>query len=411
MLRPGKSATLVDTAFTAVSALCVTGLQPVDTPAVWSPAGMVVLAVLIQVGGLGVMTLATLLGSLTAKRVGLRTRHTIAVSSNVTLREASKVTARIGVISFACEGAVAIVLAMRFWLADGIPLLTALGHGAFLAISSFNNAGFAVHSRNLMPHASDPFVLIPIMFSIVVGGIGFPVIMELMRQYRMPRHWSVHTKMVLTATPALIIAGALGTWLLEHANPGTLATMPLGDQLLNSFLHSISSRTAGFNSVDVNAMHSQTWLFTSILMAIGAGPAGTAGGMKVTTVFVLVLIMWSELRGNTFVPAFGKRLSRSIHRQAITVVGLMSMLMLASTFTITVLEQFTLDEILFEVVSAISTTGLSTGITGALSDPSKILLMALMFVGRVGPITLGTALALRTRPIMFEPPKERPIIG
>ena len=411
MLRPGPDPTLVDAAFTAVSALCVTGLATVDTVSVWSPYGMTVIAVLIQVGGLGVMTLATLLGSLTARRLGLRTRRAIEVSNNVTLRETKQVTLRITAISLSVEAAVAAVLMARFMLADGLPWPTALGRAVFLAVSAFNNAGFAVESSSLMTEANDPFVLVPIMVAIVLGGLGFPVIMELLRRYRLPKRWSVHTKMVVVATPVLIVGGALGTWLLEHANPGTLAGQSVSEQVLSSFFHSVSSRTAGFNSVDVGAMLPQTWLMTSILMAIGGSPAGTAGGMKITTVFVLLLIMWSEVRGDPFVMAFGKRLSRAVHRQVITVLGLMSLLMLVATFTVTVLEPFSLDEVLFEVVSATSTTGLSTGITADLATTSKVVLMVLMFVGRVGPITLGTALALRTRPILYEPAKERPIIG
>lgn len=411
MQVPGASPSLIDTAFTAVSALCVTGLATVNIVSEWSPYGLAVIAALIQVGGLGVMTLATVLGSLTARRLGLRTRRTIAMSSNVTLKETRQITLHVTAISLAFEAVVAVILTLRFYFADGFTIWEALGNGVFLAISSFNNAGFALHATNLMPQAGDAVILIPIMASIVIGGIGFPVIVELARMYRFPRRWSVHTKMVMTATPTLIIVGAVGTWLLEHNNPATLGGQGLGGQILSSFFHSITSRTAGFNTVDVGQMLPQTWLMTIILMAIGGAPAGTAGGMKITTVFVLALIMWSELRGDPFVPAFGKRLSRAVHRQVITVVGMMGLLMLVGTFVITILEPFSLDEVLFEVVSATSTTGLSTGITGNLKSSSKLVLMLLMFVGRVGPITLGTALALRTRPLLYEPPKERPIIG
>ncbi|MFC0676110.1 TrkH family potassium uptake protein [Brachybacterium hainanense] len=401
---------LVDALFTAASALCVTGLITVDTATYWSPLGQLVIMLLIQVGGLGVMTLSTLLALVAARRIGLRTRAAIARSSSGTLHDATGVIGRILVISLSVEALVAAALVLRF-LAEGRAPGTALFHGAFLAVSSFNNAGFALASDNLIGENSDPFVLVPLMIAVVLGGIGFPVIAELLRRLRTPRRWSLTTKLTLLGTGALLPAGTVLTLALESTNPATLGPMSWGDRLMNAVFHSVVSRTAGFNAIDTAAMRPESWMGTDVLMMIGGGSGGTAGGMKVTTVMVLLLIIRSELRGDPFVLAFGRRLSRAVHREVITVVGLMAALVAVGTFVILCLEPLPFDRVLFEVTSALSTTGLSTGITADLTAGSKILLVMLMFIGRVGPITLGTALVLRRRPLLYEPPKERPIIG
>ncbi|EWS81424.1 ATPase [Brachybacterium phenoliresistens] len=401
---------LVDALFTAASALCVTGLITVDTATYWSPAGQLVIMVLIQIGGLGVMTLSTLLAVLTVRRIGVRTRAAIAQSSAGTLQDAPAIIGRILAISFAVEAVIAAVLVVRYLL-DGMSAGTALFRGAFLAVSAFNNAGFALDSDSLIGENSDPFILAPVMVAVVLGGIGFPVIVEMLRRFRTPRRWSLTTKLTLTGTAVLLGAGTVLTLALESSNSATLGSMSWGDRLWNAVFHSVVSRTAGFNAIDTSAMRPESWLGTDVLMMIGGGSGGTAGGMKVTTVMVLLLIIRSELRGDPFVVAFGKRLSRAVHREVITVVGLMGALVAVSTFVVMVLESIPFDRVLFEVTSALSTTGLSTGITADLSPVSKILLVGLMIIGRVGPITLGTALALRRRPLLFEPPKERPTIG
>lgn len=401
---------VVDALFTAASALCVTGLITVDTATYWSRAGQVVILLLIQIGGLGVMTLSTLLAVFTVRRIGVRTRAAIARTSAGTLQDAPAIIGRILAISGIVEGVVAAVLTVRY-LVDGLPVGTAIFRGVFHAVSAFNNAGFALHSDNLISENTDPFVLGPLMVAVVLGGIGFPVIVELLRRFRLPHRWSLTTKLTLLGTAALLTAGSAFTLALESSNPGTLGPMSWGERILNAVFHSVVSRTAGFNALDTSVMRPESWMGTDVLMMIGGGSGGTAGGMKVTTVMVLLLIIRSELRGDPFVLAFGKRLSRAVHREVITVVGLMGALVAVSTFTVMILEPFPFDRVLFEVTSALSTTGLSTGITADLTAASKLLLVALMFIGRVGPITLGTALALRRRPLLYEPPKERPIIG
>jgi trk system potassium uptake protein TrkH len=198
---------------------------------------------------------------------------------------------------------------------------------------------------------------------------------------------------------------------IEWQNPETLGALDPGARVLAGFFQSVQTRTAGFNSVDIGAMHDESWLGMDVLMFIGAGPAGTAGGIKVTTFAVLFFIMMTELRGEGAVNIFGKRLSRAVHRQAITVVLIAVAVVVAGTLALMLITQLDLDRVLFEAVSAFATVGLSTGITTALPDAAKVVLVLLMFIGRLGPLTLGTAIALRDRRILYEFPKERPAIG
>ncbi len=401
----------VDALFTAVSALCVTGLTVLDTQSHWSLTGVVVIAVLIQIGGLGVMTLATMLGMVAARRLGLRSRVVSSVENRGQIAEVGMVMRNILLTSLAVESVVAAMLFLRFWLGHEMDWAAALGHAVFHAVSAFNNAGFALFEGNMTPYAEDALILLPLTLAVILGGLGFPVITELLRRVHLPRKLSLTAKIVLIVTPILLIAGTAATLLLEHDNPGTLGPMGWGGKILNAFFHSTVSRTAGFNAVDTGAMQPQTWLITDLLMLVGGGSAGTAGGLKITTVVVLLAIVRSELRGDPYVLVLGKRLSRAQHREVITIVVLMVGAIMAATVTLMMLGEGTLDSCLFEAVSAATTTGLSTGITGGLSDISKVVLSMLMFAGRVGPTTLGAALALRRRPLLYEPAKERLLIG
>lgn len=403
--------TVVDALFTAVSAVCLTGLIVVDTATAWTGTGQAVILVLIQLGGLGVMSIATILAKLTMRRLGMRARATAADEKRVTPGEALQAVRGIVTISLVVEGVTAAILFLRLLLGHGYPAGRALAHAVFHAVSAFNNAGFALHTDNLVGFDDDPLILLPIAAAVVLGGLGFPVIMEVLRGAGRPRHWSLTSKLVLSTTPVLLAGGALTTFVLERRPGRVLADMPLPQAWLGAVFHSVVSRTAGFNAVDVGAMAPETWLVTDVLMTIGGGPAGTAGGLKITTVVVLLAMARAELRGDPYVPLFGKRLSRAVHREAATLVMLMAASLLLATLALMLLDGQPLDRALFEVTSAASTTGLSTGITAALSDPSKLILCLLMFAGRVGPVTLLTAIALKRRPLQYEAPKERPILA
>lgn len=407
-----RSATFLEALFTATSALCVTGHIVVDTPVFWSPFGQIVIMVLIQIGGFGVMSLATLLGLLVARRLGLRTRLTaVSETHTVAVGDVRRVLVGVAVITLATEVVVAVLLTGRFWLAYDEPFGRAVWLGVFHAVSSFNNAGFALFSDNLMSFATDPWICLPICAAIILGGMGFPVIMELRRRIRFPRRWTLNTVTVVSGTTFLLVAGAVALTALEWSNPATLGPMDPAGRILAGFTMSVMPRTAGFNSIDVSQMHGASWYVTDILMFIGGGPAGTAGGLKITTFAVLLFIIVAELRGDTAVNMFGKRLPRSTHREALTVALLSLALVVGSTLAIMVMTPFGLDKVLFEVISAFATVGLSTGITADLPAAAQLILIVLMFIGRLGPVLLGTALALTRQKRMYELPKERPIIG
>ncbi|MEO5921128.1 MAG: potassium transporter TrkG [Pseudolysinimonas sp.] len=405
-------ATWSEALFTAVSALCVTGHVVVDTPTYWSGFGQVVILVLIQVGGLGVMTFASFVGLIVVRRLSLRTRLTTAAETHsVGLDDVKSLVRGVVMISLAIEGFIAAVLAIRFATAYEYSPLEAIWLGTFHGISSFNNAGFALFSDNMIGFVSDPIVSLAICVAVILGGLGFPVIVQLRRHLRRPLLWTMHTRLVLAFSAILLVAGTLFITGAEWNNPATLGSLDPASRILAGFFQSVQTRTAGFNTVDIGSMDGATLFGMDVLMFIGGGPAGTAGGIKVTTFGVLLFILLAEIRGDGVVNVFGKRLSRAVHRQAIAVVLLSVGVVVVSTIAIMLISGIDLDRVLFETISAFATVGLSTGITAGLPVPAQLIVVALMFVGRLGPITFATALALRERTVAYQFPKERPIIG
>jgi potassium uptake TrkH family protein len=408
----GGSASPIEALFTSMSALCVTGLIVVDTPSYWTGFGHAVILALIQIGGLGVMTLASVIGLAVIRRLSLRSRLTAAAETkSIGLDEVRGMVLGIVKISFSVEGIVAAILALQFGLTYGKPFGESVWLGVFHAVSSFNNAGFALFSDSMMPFVADPIICLPMCAAIILGGLGFPVIMQLRRHFTNPRLWTMNTRLVLWGTVLLLMLGTVFITLLEWDNPRTLGALDWPARLLAGFFQAVQTRTAGFNSIDTSAMHSTTWFGIDALMFIGGGPAGTAGGIKVTTFAVLFFIVVAEVRGDAVVNVFGKRLSRAVHRQAIAVALIAAALVGASTGALMLLTGLSLDQTAFEVISAFGTVGLSTGITAQTTVVGQIILMLLMFIGRLGPITFASALALRERRILYQLPKERPIIG
>lgn len=406
------NATFMEALFTATSAVCVTGLIVTDTPVFWSGFGQAVILVLIQIGGLGVMTVASLLGVLVTRRLDLRSRLVAAASTRaVSLGDVRRLLVRVVLLALVVEAAVALVLTVRYAVAYDESFGQALWQGVFHAVSAYNNAGFALFSLSLIDFVADPWICVPICVATIVGGLGLPVILEVLRERRRPRRWSVHTKITLVMTVLLLVGGTGFFLLAEWDNPATMGTLDTGGRILASFTQSAQARTAGFNSVNTADMHTETWLGTVILMFIGGGSGGTAGGIKVTTFAVLAVVIWSELRGDPDATVFDRRISVATQRQALTLALLSVAIVVLPTLWITALSPFTVDQILFEVTSAFSTTGLSTGITAQLAWYHQIVLVALMFIGRLGPITLGTALALRAHRRLYRLPESAPIIG
>lgn len=410
--QPGRSTTFLQALFTATSATCVTGLTVVDTPTHWSGFGQAVITGSVQVGGFGIMTLASLLGLLVARHLGLRTRLlTQAEARTVGLGDVGRVLRGVAVTQVTVEVLVALVLALRYGFGYGHGVGRSLWFGVFHSVSAFNNAGFALQSDNLIGFATDPWVCLPITASVVLGGVGYPVLLELRREVRSPRTWSLHTKVTLAGTGVLLLAGWVAVAVAEWGNERTLGRLSVPGRLLASFVQGAMPRSAGFNSLDYGAMHQTTWLATDALMFIGGGSASTAGGIKVTTFAVLLFAIVAEVRGDRAVDAFGRAIPNDVVRQAVTVALLGVAMVSAATMTLLALTGLPLDAVLFEAVSAFATAGLTTGITPDLPHAAQYVLCALMFAGRLGTITLASALALRQRTKLYALPEERTIVG
>jgi len=399
-------------AFTAVSASCVTGLAVVDTATYWSTFGQFVIMLLIQVGGFGIMTMATLLAILAGGRLGLSTRLVAQSESHASSMGNVKAILRtIGTTVVITEVFVGLVLAARFYFGYGYSLGSALWQGLFHSISAFNNAGFALYSDGLMGFNQDIWIIGPISAAIVAGGLGFPVFYELYRRWRVPEKWTVHAKVTILGYFSLLLVGCVGFAAFEWNNDGTIGQMSLWGKFVNVLLGGITPRTAGFNSIDYGKASHETWALNDALMFIGGGSAGTAGGIKVGTFILLAFVIWNEIRGETDVVVGNRTVPRELLRQAVTVVLLAIGVVALGMMTLLILTDYSLDVIAFEAISAFGTVGLSTGITPVLPGAAQLVLMALMYVGRIGTVTTATALALNTRHRHYRLPEERPIIG
>ncbi|MFF1384225.1 TrkH family potassium uptake protein [Arthrobacter sp. NPDC058288] len=409
---PTESDTAMPALFTSVSAVCVTGLITVDTATFWTPFGQAVILGLIQVGGFGIMTLATLLALLVRKNLGLR-GQLVAQSETHTLNfgDVRSVLVRVAKIMAAIEGSTAAVLTLRFWFGYDANPATALWHGVFHAVSAFNNAGFSLYSDNLVGLAADPWIIVPICAAVVAGGLGFPVIIALMRDGFRVKGWTVHVRLTVYGTLMLLAAGFVLFAVFEWNRPETLGPLSTGGKFLGALAGSVFPRTAGFNSIDYGAATPETLMVTNILMFIGGGSAGTAGGIKITTFLILGFAIWNEVRGREQVTIAHRSISSSAQRQALSVALLGVAAVIAGTLLLLMLTDYSLEKVLFESISAFATVGVSTGITYHLPASAQWVLMALMFVGRIGTITVASALALSAHPRLYHLPEERPIIG
>ena len=412
MTAPGRTTSFVDALFTAASAVTTTGLASVDTATHWTFLGQLLILVMTQLGGLGILISAALIGVLLARRLSLRTRLNAANEFRAEgFTDLRKLVRTVIGITLLIEAVVALLLFLRYVTHYGWDVGRAAWNGVFDSISAFTNLGYSLQSDNMMGFVGDPFVCLPLCAAVILGGLGFPVIAQLWKDWRRPLRWSMNTNLVVFGTVVLLLIGAAYLTIVEWDNPGTLGPLDPATRLLAGFFASVMTRSGGFNTVDIAAMSGESWFASDILMFIGTGPASVGGGIRITTFFVLFFVMLAEFRGEGNVNIFGKRLSRAVHRQAITVVLVSVAAVVAPTLLLLQLTELPLGRILFEVISAFSTTGLSTGITPDLPDAAKIVLAVLMLAGRVGPLTLGTALILRDRRILYEYPKERPVVG
>ncbi|MGA1531655.1 MAG: TrkH family potassium uptake protein [Aquiluna sp.] len=416
----GNSTDFVTAFFTAVSAVCITGLTVVDTGTHWSGFGQVVILFLIQLGGLGIVSFATLVGLLISGRISLRDRlNTLSEAKIIGIDNVPALLRTILLVYFGFEIALAIYLIARLRITYEESMGEAIWNGLFHAVSAFNNGGFSLYSDSMASFSQDLFVIAPIAVAVVVGGLAFPDLIELheriwglnKQQSGKPRRFSLHTRVTLAATIVLLTLGSVFIGVMEWSNPKTLGGLNVLEKLWNAAFMSAMPRSGGLSSVDVGQMDPATWLGLDFMMFIGGGSASTAGGIKVTTIAILFFIIYTEVRGETAVNVGNRRLPRSIQRQALTLVSLYAMLIIFSTIFLAATTDFSLDELLFDVISAAATVGLSTGITADLPDFAKVWLAILMFVGRLGPVVIASALALRVTRRHYELPKERPLIG
>ena len=414
--KNGQSIGLFDSLFTSTSAVCVTGLVVVDTGTTFSLFGQIVLIVLIQVGGLGFMVFATMLMVMLGRKISIRGRMLIRESMNASsLSDLGSLTRLYLLLSLAIELTGTITLCFRF-----VPLY-GWKHGTWMAlfhsVSAFCNAGFDLFGNyaSLTAFSGDPLVLLTVASLIILGGLGFSVILETARNRQGFRNLSLHTRIVLMTTLVLLLAGTVFYWIVERTNAETLAGCSEGEKILNAFFQSVTMRTAGFNSFDLSALRDGTKLFSSLLMMIGASPASTGGGIKTTTIAALTLLMLSVVRGESEVNVARRRLSDDISRRALAVAVLFLTTLLTGTLIISLIEngRFPLEDILFEASSAMGTVGVSAIGTPNLSSASRAILLPMMFLGRVGPLTLAVAVAKRQGGIRTASkyPEEKIMIG
>jgi trk system potassium uptake protein len=408
----GETTSFTDAAFTAASAVTVTGLTVYDTANHWSSLGHVVILLLVQVGGLGIMTAATTLILLVNRRLGVRSRLIAQTEHKaLSLGNAREVITRVAALFVSFETVFAVVLALRFIAGYDYPVGRAAWFGLFHSVSAFNNAGFALYSDSLEGFVRDAWICVPITVAVIIGGLGFPVLMEIYRERHQVWAWSVTTRLTLWVTGVLFLFGIVFFTVAEWTNDATFGPLSAPHKLLAGFVTGVMPRSGGFAVVPTSELGNDSWLVMDALMFIGAGSAGTSGGIKVTTFAVLAFVMLAEVRGEPDVTVTTRRIPYDVQRQALTVALSAVALVSVGTLILREMTSFSLDRVLFEVVSAFGTTGLSTGITAELPDPGKWLLMVLMFVGRVGTITAAAALALHGRARLYRLPEERVIVG
>lgn len=416
--QDGQSIGFLNALFTSTSAVCVTGLVVVDTATYWSNLGQAIIITLIQVGGLGFMTIGTMFALLTKKKINLRERLLIQESLNQDdLSGMVKLTRYVILITFLIEGIGAILLSFVFIPQFG--LLQGIWYSVFHSISAFCNAGFDLMGTtsgeysSLVSYVSNPMIVITISALIILGGIGFPVILDVINSKKLLR-LNLHSKVVLITTGILIVTGTLFIFIIEFNNPNTLGNLGFGGKFLAALFQSIAARTAGFATLDLASMYESSAFLIIILMFIGASPASTGGGIKTTTLATLLITVKSFISGKDEIVAFERRISGLLITKAIGIFFIGISFVVLGTFALSITDPgFSLLQCGFEIVSAIATVGSSIGGSPNLTTMGKIVVMLAMFIGRVGSLTIFVALlskgSRKQPPIRY--PEGKIIIG
>ncbi len=394
-MTQGGKISYIDAVFTSTSAICVTGLIVQDTPTYFTDMGKIVLLILIQIGGLGIMTVGSIFGLILGRKIHIRDKFYINSSFGSKQQfSASKFFMVIAGTTFTIEFVAFAIMTAIFYFKHLYPLRTSMTFSLFHTISAFCNAGFSLYSSSLQSFSSDIPLNIIFMVLIVLGGIGFPVISEIIA-YRRIKKFSIHAKVVMISTACLILIGAVMFFLLEFNNPESIAGKPISIKILSSFFQSITARTAGFNTTNIAGLNVATIFFLAFLMFIGASPGGTGGGIKTTTFAAVTAGGFSSISGRSDVVLLKRKMPQRLIYRALTLTITAIAIVIISTIGLLVFEKCSLKEALFEAISAFGTVGLSTGITQTLSIPGKIILILSMFIGRIGISTLSVAIAIR----------------
>ncbi|GAB3600059.1 TrkH family potassium uptake protein [Microbacterium tumbae] len=420
----GEITPLADALFTAVSTICVTGLATVDMANHWSPFGHVLIFLGVNIGALGVLTLASLMGMLISKRLGLRAKLLAAGDTNplrahggvvnesqtVRLGEVGQLLTTVAVSALIIEAAIAVLLYPALVMA-GVDPFAALWEAPYFSAMAFTNTGFAPNDGGVAVFADDYLVLSLLMVGVFLGSIGFPVIYTLAKHVWHVKKWSLHTKLTLVTTVLLFFVGAVVFVILEYDNPKTFGSMDAWDTTFQSLFLSAMTRSGGFNVIDMADLNGSSLLAASMLMFVGGGSASTAGGIKVTTLAVLAIAVWSEAKGRQSVEAFGRRIPSDVQRVALSVVAWGATIVALSTIIIAQITKADISHVLFDVISAFATVGLSSGLTAELPDAGSYVMAVTIFMGRVGTVTLAAAVAATSRTQYYSLPVERPIVG
>ena len=421
----GRVTPLADSLFTAVSVICVTGLSTVDMATHWSVFGHILVYLGVQIGAVGVLTMASILGLVISRRLGLRAKLIAASDSNplrihagpvaegqaVRLGEVGKLLATVAISMVVIEGLVAVLLFPRMLVA-GMSVGSSLWESLYYSAMAFTNTGFAPNAEGLTPFAEDFWFLGALMIGVFLGAIGFPVILAIASNLRKKRRrWSIHVKLTLLMSVILLVAGTILYIVLEYDNPKTFGKLDAGHTVFQSLFLSTMARSGGFSTINIDDLHGSSLLETDMLMFIGGGSASTAGGIKVTTLTVLFLAAVAEARGVESMDAFKRRIPIDVLRLSVAVALWGATIVAVSSILILQITKAPLDHVLFDVISAFATCGLSTGLTERLPDAGVYVLAATMFCGRVGTVTLAAALAQSQRKQLYQNPEERPLVG
>ena len=406
----GQGLGIIDALFTSTSATCVTGLIVVTTGTAFTLFGQTVIMILIQIGGLGIMTMSTAFAFLMGRKITLR--HRLIIQEDLNQFGISGLLRLVQYVlgfTFAIEGAGALLLFTR--LVGKFPLPKAIFYSIFHSVSAFNNAGFDLFGNSLVDFVGDPIINITVMLLIILGGLGFYVLVELFQKRKVS---SLQSKMVISTTAVLLIVGFFVVFALEFSNTNTIANLNFGEKILASAFLSVTPRTAGFNTVPTGALNQSTIFFVMLLMFIGASPGSTGGGIKTTTIGTIFSTLWTTITGKNDVELFKRRLDGDIIFKAVTILMLSLFLVLIVTLILLVTESGEFIDILFETVSAYGTVGLSTGLTPTLTKVGRVLITITMFAGRVGPLTLAVAMSVSANSkgqILYHYPKEKIMVG